>query len=128
METEAMIYTLVDIDQFTTHEGVFDRKSFNQHGAARIFGHLLKVATPIIQYYHSDLYYDSLLIGEKLDQWDTESPVTWVWGVRETGTDMSDTHVGFLDGRAEVVFDCTLRMETRSWGNGVAMFEMKRTK
>lgn len=128
METEAMIYTLVDIDQFTTHEGVFNRESFNQHGAARIFGYILKAASPIIHHYHSDLYYDSLAIREKMNQWDLRSPVTWVWGIRETGTSVSDVHDEFLDAQADAVFDCTLTMGTKPWSTGVAMFEMKRTK
>lgn len=50
-----------------------------------VFGLLVKAAIPVLQHFHSDLFHDALFIEKFL----VTTPTTFVYGVRDTGTDLA---------------------------------------
>jgi hypothetical protein len=56
-----------------------------------LFGELVKLVTPIVKRYHSDLYHDALWIKDNV-----EGPITFQYGVSKNGTHIGtdqDLHV-----------------------------------
>lgn len=61
--------------------------------ASLVFGHLMKLALPVITAYHSDLYHDALW----LDKYLAGASFTFYWAVRETGTQIGTDESLFLN-------------------------------
>lgn len=54
---------------------------FDRSVKSTLFGQLVKLAQPLIQHYHGDLYYDVHWIDEHV-----EGPVSFYFGADESGT------------------------------------------
>jgi hypothetical protein len=52
---------------------------------ALLFGHMVKLATPVLQEYRSDLYHDALWLHTSVT-----GPIEFEWLIRPSGTNLQD--------------------------------------
>lgn len=109
--------------QFIAHLADFNEDDdFVLHVSARVFGLLAETAGPILEHYHSDLFWDAKFLRDAIGAWDLTKTLTWNWSVNSTGTRVSQG----VDGNArEFAFKCSLWAEKRSYGTRI-MFRMER--
>jgi hypothetical protein len=55
-----------------------------------VFGHLLSIAAPIVQHYHSDLYHDAIWLSRHL----SGPSMTFYWSVDDCGTQIGTDAIG----------------------------------
>jgi hypothetical protein len=79
-----------DVDTTVTGETFTVRLSgwhpFNDGVRALLFGHMVKLAVPVVQHYHSDLYHDARWLEENVS-----GPTEFDWLVRPSGTNIAGT-------------------------------------
>jgi hypothetical protein len=97
---------------------------FVKHVSARIFKFLAETAGPIMEHFQGDLYYDALMITEKIKNWDAESDIQWVWSVNETGTDWREVNTTLSQVR-KYCFLCTVSTIKKNYGTMIT-FNMER--
>lgn len=81
-----------------TEDDVNEHNSRINSAKAHLFGVLVKLATPTLTHYHSDLYYDALWVNtldfEKLHDAKTSDPdrkIVFYFSYSDTGTNISHT-------------------------------------
>lgn len=88
----------------------FDEPDIPTTGQARLFGELVKLATPIVEMYHSDLYHDANYIRENV-----VTHGDWFYYC----IDDYGTHIGqyeaILEHRKTAQYLVTLRHESQVW-------------
>ena len=99
-------------------------EDFVKHVSARIFAYLAETAGPIMEHFHGDLYYDALMLTEKIKNWDMKNDIQWVWSVNETGTDWREVGVTLSQVR-KYCFLCTVSTVEKSYGTAIT-FNMER--
>lgn len=59
----------------------------------RVFGHLVRLATPVVEEYHSDLYWDAINLEAVLDRNlnQIETGTSFLYAVRTSGTNMEES-------------------------------------
>lgn len=102
---------------------------FVRHASARVFGHMAKLVVPVLEHYHSDLYYDAQNLQDlvtKLTEGDLA--VAWEYSCSSTGTvfhtcystdDVSNVRRG--DWSRTFAYWCQLRVVDRSWGKALQL-------
>lgn len=75
--------------------------------AQLVFGELAKLAIPVLRYYHGDLYHDALWVSNHIAGME---PLTFYYGVRETGTNIGWFEETMTDGGNTEIYRCRVHM------------------
>jgi len=77
---------------------------------ARIFGHMVQLATPVVNEYHGDLFHDAEWLRKNVD-----GPCSFDFLVRYSGTNLNESarHMSAAGAPGGVLYNLTVSMEDR---------------
>lgn len=73
--------------------------------ASLIFGHMVRLALPVMQGYYSDLYHDGMWLRESLESVKGNN-YTFYWSVDQSGTTIGHTAIAMRENKFRLTVVC----------------------